>query len=440
MRVLTSLLVGLALLAPSAAWSLEPAFDPDAATRAWMAAMGPEAIARSNSYFEGGYWLGLANAAVTIVIAFLLLMLGWAKGVRAWLERTVKAYVLVAFGMGLFYLTVSSILAFPFTYYVGFMREHEFGLSNQTFAAWFSEYLIGFAVSLIAGALFIALVYLVIRAAKGLWWLWGAGLTIAFMSVMIAIAPVYLDPLFNEYTPLAEGELRDEILAMAQANGVPAEDVYVFDISRQTDRITANVSGMFGTTRIALSDTLLERASPAAVKAVMGHEIGHYTLRHLNSILLMFGVLIMAVFALTQLALRRLVPHARWGVRNIADPAGLPLIVALATFFFTLAGPLFNNIIRYHEHQADIFGLNAAREPAGFAEAALMLSEYRKMEPEPLEEWVFYDHPSGWARIHMAMQWQANEIAAGRLAPSPPGPPPGWRPDFIDEAGPNAAP
>ena len=406
-------------------------FDPDEATRAWLATMGPEATARSNSYFEGGYWISLADAAITIAISTALMLLGFAKGVRAWLEKTVKFYVLVVFGMALLYLLASGMIAFPFHYYVQFVREHHYGLSTQTFQAWFGEYALMFAINLIAGAIFISIIYLVIRAAKSAWWIWATGVTIAVLVVLIALSPVYVAPLFNDYTPMQEGAQKDDILHMAQANGVPADNVYVFDVSRQSNRVTANVSGMFGTTRISLSDTLLERVSPGGVREVMGHEIGHYVLHHLTSILLMQGVLIAFVFALTNILFNRLAQGERWGVRGMSDPAGMPLAFALITFLLTLTAPISNNITRYHEHQADIFGLNASREPDGLAEAALLLSEYRKMEPSPLEEWAFYDHPSGYARIHMAMQWKAHEMAAGRYPTGPGGPPPGWRPDFV---------
>ncbi len=406
-------------------------FDPDEATRAWLATMGPEATARSNSYFEGGYWIGFAGSALTIIISMAVMMLGWATGVRSWLEKTVKVYFFVVFGMAVFYTAVSSVLTFPFSTYVGFMREHEFGLATQNFPEWFVEYMIGFVINLIISAIVISVLYLVVRAAKTTWWIWGTGVTVAFMVVLIALVPVYISPLFNTFTPMQEGALKDDILHMAQANGVPADNVYEFDVSRQTNRVTANVSGFLGTTRISLSDTLLDRASTAGVREVMGHEIGHYVLRHTNSLLIMLGALIALVFALTNVLFKRIAKGERWGVRDIADPAGMPLVFAVLTLLFTIATPINNNITRYHEHQADIFGLNASREPDGFAETALLLSEYRKMEPSPLERWFFYDHPSGYDRIHMAMEWKAHEMAAGRYPVGPGGPPEGWRPDFV---------
>lgn len=415
--------------APAAATNLP--FDPELATHAWLATLGPEATARSNAYFEGGYIIDFVSTAVSIAIAALILLLGWARGARAWLEKTVKWFPAVALGVGLFVNLISTVLSFPLSYYVGFVREHRYGLSTQTFPEWFGEQMIGAGIGLVIGSILIAIIYVIIRAAKSTWWIWGSLVTIALSAVMIMVAPVYISPLFNTYTEMEQGELRDSIIAMAQANGVPADNVYVYDRSRQTTSISANVSGLGGTTRISLADTLLERGSPEAVRAVMGHEIGHYVLGHIYSLLLMMSGIILISFAVVHFAFRAIAKNERWGIRDISDPAGLPLIMVILAVVGLFAAPLQRNMIYFHEQQADMFGLNAAREPDGFAEAAVMLSEYRKMEPNAFEEWFFYDHPSGWNRVHNAMVWKAHEIAAGRLRPSPGGPPEGWVPDFV---------
>ncbi|MFM2423556.1 MAG: hypothetical protein RL291_2086, partial [Pseudomonadota bacterium] len=206
-----------------------------------------------------------------------------------------------------------------------------------------------------------------------------------------------------------------------------------YDRSRQTNSISANVSGFGPTTRISLADTLLERGSPEAVRAVMGHEIGHYVLRHNVSGLLLNSMLILFSFAAVHFMFRALAKNERWGIRDISDPAGLPLIMVLLAAIGLITSPMQRNLTRFNELQADMFGLNAAREPDGFAEAAILLSEYRKMEPSPIEEIIFYTHPSGWNRVHNAMVWKAHEIAAGRHPNTPGGPPPGWAPDFVRE-------
>lgn len=440
MRVLW-MAVALSLACAGVAGAVEPAFDPEQATRAWINTIGPEALARSNAYFTGGYLIEFADSVIAIVIAVAFLLLGFGKGVRSWLERTVKFYPLVVLGTVFVFLLLSTVLTFPFAYYVHFVREHQFGLSTQTFGDWFSEYLIGAALDVVLTAILLTILYLIIAVAKKTWWIWGSAVTVVFLAALVAAGPVFIDPLFNTYTAMEEGPLKNDILAMAQANGVPADNVYVFDTSRQSNRITANVAGLFGTTRVALGDNLLERSSPEAVLAVMGHELGHYVLHHIVSLLLMLSGLIVIMFAIVHFSFGALTRGERWGIRGISDPAGLPLFLALVSTIALISAPLQRNIVYFHEQQADMFGLNAARAPDGFAEAAVMLSEYRKMEPSALEEWFFYDHPSGWNRIHNAMVWKAHEIAAGHLPPSPGGPPEGWRPDFVvtQEASPAAA-
>jgi STE24 endopeptidase len=222
---------------------------------------------------------------------------------------------------------------------------------------------------------------------------------------------VYLAPIFNTYQPLQDSAIREPILRMAHANGISANEVWEMDASRQTTRISANVSGMLGTERITLNDNLLKRASPAAVEAVMGHEIGHYVLNHVYEMLAYFAVIIAIGFALTGWAFDRLSARyqSRWHLTGIADPAGLPLITLILGAYLFLLTPVLNTIVRTNEFEADIFGLNAAKQPDGFAEAALLLGDYRKLDPSPLEEMIFFDHPSGRTRIRAAMQWKAGQ-------------------------------
>lgn len=173
-----------------------------------------------------------------------------------------------------------------------------------------------------------------------------------------------------------------------------------------------------------MNDNLLNRGSEREVLAVLGHEMGHYVLGHVTSSIVMFGLVILAGFAFTAWGFGVLTDifGGIWDARTVDDPAGLPILMALVTFFFLFATPVTNTITRFYETQADIFGVNAARQPDGFAEAALHLSEYRKLEPSPLEEFVFFDHPSGRNRIHMMMMWKKEhlndaDIKAGPVSP-----------------------
>lgn len=390
-------------------------FDPAAATDAYIATMDAAARARSDAYYEGGYWLILINLVAGLVVAFLLLQTGLSKGLRDRVKGMVKSTSLTVAIYAAVYTVVTTLLLFPLTLWQGYFREHAYGLSTMTLGGWMSEQAIGLVTGVIMAAIFLTLFYLVLRIAKRAWWIWGAAVSVVLLAVAIFVSPVYIDPLFNEYTPMEESELRDDILALAEANGIPADNVYVFDVSRQSNRITANVNGLFGTTRIALSDTLIDNTDSDEVLAVMGHEMGHYALNHLWEMFTVFAVLLAIGFAFTDALFRVLNERfgARWGITGISDIAGLPLLAACLSVFFFLMTPVANTVIRTNEAEADLFGLNAARAPDGFATAALRLAAYRKIDPGALEEFVFFDHPSGRARVAMSMQWKAGQLALG---------------------------
>jgi len=218
--------------------------------------------------------------------------------------------------------------------------------------------------------------------------------------------------------PLAESPLKHEILSLARAQGIPATDVYEFDASKQTKRMSAHVSGLLGTTQISMNDNLMNRGSHEEVKAVLGHEMGHYVLNHVYKGITFIGILIVAGFAFVRWSFEKLRASsaARWGIRDVGDVAGMPLLLFLLSAYFFVLTPVDNTITRTMEAEADNYGLNASREPDGFAQAALHLSEYRKMEPGPVEEWLFYDHPSGWHRIHRAMVWKAEHVGDADIA------------------------
>lgn len=203
---------------------------------------------------------------------------------------------------------------------------------------------------------------------------------------------------------------------MARANGVPAQQVYEYDASKQTTKVSAHVSGLFGTAQISLNDNLIKRATPEEIKAVLGHEIGHYTLNHGYKFMAPIFIIVMMGFALLQRGYGGLQPWlSRVGVGPVTDVAGMPALVALFGIYLFVLTPVLNTLIRSSEAEADLYGLNAARQPDGAAQAALQLSEYRKMRPGPIEEFLFYDHPSGWNRIHQAMAWKAENIHAADI-------------------------
>jgi STE24 endopeptidase len=387
-------------------------FDVDRATEAYMALLSPEQRSRSDAYFEGGYWLALVDWGATIAVAALLLSGGRMRR----LADAVRTRIRAAFVADVVTLAVifvaSSLLTLPLAIWVGHLREHAYGLSNLTLAGFLGEWAKDQAVNLALGAPALAAIYVVVRRAPRTWWLGATALAMLFLVVGLLIAPVFLAPLFNRYEKLEPGALRDEILAMARAHRVPADDVYWFDASKQTKRISANVSGIGATMRISLNDNLLRRSPRETVLAVLGHEMGHYVLHHTTELLLEFAAVILGGFAFVHFGFERARRRfgAGWRIETLGDVAGWPLVSALLATFFLLATPVTNSIVRSNEAEADAFGIAVSGEPDGFAFAAVQLSEYRKMRPGRLEEILFYDHPSGYDRIHRAMSWKAENL------------------------------
>ncbi|MEO8217734.1 MAG: M48 family metallopeptidase [Acidobacteriota bacterium] len=399
-------------IAPPAAAVSNAHFDAEAATAAYMATLSSEARANSDKYFVGGYWLLLWDFLAGLLVAWLFLGTGLSRRLRDWSEHTTRFRALQTAIYGALYILISTVVLLPWAAYEGYFREHQYGMSNQSFGAWFSDQMKGLAIGLIMGTIAIVVIYAVFRRAQRTWWIWGSLVTIALLIFAVAIGPVYLEPVFNKFKPLAESPLKDQILSMARANEIPATDVYEFDASKQTRRMSAHVSGLFGTTRISMNDNLLHRGSPEEIKAVLGHEMGHYVLNHVYKGMVFFSIIIIVGFAFLRWSFERLQRKSgeRWGIQNIGDVAGLPLLIVLFSLFSFALTPVQNTIGRSIEAEADNYGLNVSRQPDGFAQAALHLAEYRKMQPGALEEWLMYDHPSGWNRIHRSMVWKQEHI------------------------------
>lgn len=409
------------LIVPEAA-KAGPNFDAERATEAYLSVLSDEQRAKSDAYYEGGYWLQLWEILYLFVLVMILLATGFSRRMRELAQRITTKPFLVTMLYAVFWIAVMFVLDLPLTIYTGFFREHEYGLSTQTFGAWFGESLIALGLQFLFVPLLIAAMYAAIRRAGARWWIWATAILLVAAIFIGVIAPIVISPLFNDYKPLPPGPVRDEVLSLARANRIPAKDVYVVDQSRQSTRISANVQGLFGTTRISLNDNLLKRTSLEEIRLVMAHEMGHYVLNHGWRLLIYSMLLITLAFFVLHLALDGSIARwgARWGITDRADPAGLPLAVLILAVFMTVATPVMATIVRTAEAEADAFAINAAREPHGFATVALRLSTYRKLKPGPIEEVIFYDHPSGYDRVHRAMTWLAeNDVVDNSVKAEP---------------------
>jgi STE24 endopeptidase len=237
------------------------------------------------------------------------------------------------------------------------------------------------------------------------WWIWSGALTAAVLSFVILLSPVLIEPLFNKYESIPPGQVHDAVVAMAGRAGVPPERVFMFNGSRQSNNFTANAGGVGSTARVAISDVAMGKASLDEVRAVTGHEIGHYVLKHTWYGILFYSIAAIILFWIAD----RTFP---WFARRfgssagLAEPRGVPVLLFMVSLFGLLSLPIFNTFSRTLETQADDYSLRTENRPDALSTALVKTAEYRYPRPGKLEELVFYDHPSVEARVRRAMAWK----------------------------------
>ncbi len=381
-------------------------FDPSAATAAYIDSLGAAELARAAAYTAGNHWLLLWGLVVTGAVTWLVVRWGILDRVAE--RRAKRGPNLRAFAVAAVFFLVSALITLPWSIYEEWWRERGYGRTSQPLADFLGQDAIGILIGTLIGALFVTGVYALIRRTGRRWWLWSGGLAAAVTSLLLLLAPVLIEPIFNDYRPVPAGEVRDALVVMAQQSGVPTDRIFVYDGSRQSNNFTANVSGLGGSARIAISDVAFKGASLDEVRAVTGHEIGHYVLGHVWRGVLVISLLAVAFFFLADRLFPR-VARAFGSRAALADPAGLPVLVFIVALLAVLAQPVFNALSRYDETEADRYSLETVGLPDALASALVKTAEYRNPRPHPLQEAIFYTHPSVERRVRMAMEWKAAE-------------------------------
>jgi STE24 endopeptidase len=384
-------------------------FDPAAATAAYLATLPAEAHAKATAYTQGGHWILLWGTLVSILVSWVVIRSGVLVGVRDSVEkRRSRPWLAVAAVVAIDTL-IEGLLGLPWDAYAHWWRERSYGLTSRHFSGWLGQQGLSIAIGAVEVVILFSLLYFLIRRFRRTWWVWGSlGVAVGFL-VMLLLQPVVIEPLFNSYKPAPPGAVRDEIVAMAKQVGVPSDKIVIYDGSKQSNRYTANVAGLFGTARVAMSDVMFKKdADLAEVRGVVGHEMGHYVRGHIFIMAAEYGLFALVVFFLID----RLFPLAARllgakGVSGIADPAGLPVISILLAVVGLIATPLVSTASRWDEADADRFSLEHFNEPDGLAKALVKTIEYRAATPSKLEEVIFYDHPAVGTRVRRAMDWKA---------------------------------
>ena len=376
----------------------------EAATARYIDSLGPAALQKAHDYTIGKEWMLLWSLIVAAIVTWLIVRSGILDRIDRKLgerRRNLKAFVI-----GLVFFLVSTVLTLPWTLYAGYFREKGYGRTSQPIGDFLGQFALSTIITSLIGALFMMAVYWLIRRTGKRWWIWSGALTAAAFSFIILLAPVLIEPLFNKYEPVQPGEVRDAVVSMAQRAGIPPDKVYMFNGSRQSNNFTANAGGVGNTARVAISDVAYKNATLDEVRAVTGHEIGHYVLKHT-----WYGILFysLAAVLLFWIADRSFPWFARrfGSSASLSDPRGMPVLLFMVSLFGLLTLPVFNTFARTVETQADAYSLRTENRPDALATALVKTAEYRYPRPGKLEEAIFYDHPSVERRVRAAMEWKA---------------------------------
>lgn len=380
------------------------AFDPNAATAAYIDSLGPAALQKAHQYTVGKEWMVLWTLIVAGLVTWIIVRLGILDRLAAGIaerRRNLRAFVI-----SLIYFIVSTILTLPWSIYSDWWREKSYGRTSQPFTDWLLQLGIATAVTAVASAIFLMCIYWLIRRTARSWWLWSGALTAIGFAVVALLTPVVFEPLFNHYTPVPPGQVRNAVVEMAQRAGIPPDKVYMYNGSRQSNNFTANAGGVGSTARVAISDVAFKNASLDEVRAVTGHEIGHYVLKHTWWGILFYSIAATILFFVADRTFGWFA--RRFGSRaTLGDPRGLPVLMFMVSLFGVLTLPIFNTFSRTIEAQADMYSLQTENRPDALSTSLVKTAEYRYPRPNRLEEIIFYDHPSVESRVHTAMEWKA---------------------------------
>lgn len=371
----------------------------------------PEPSPDAIRFHQTGHWIWAGSMAMSVAIPLVLLISPIGARLQAFSVRHGHGRI----GAVLFFVTLATITAFlmrlPWSYSAGHLRLKAYGLSEQSSLAWFADALKSLGVNVVIQCLIASIVwgFLVVRFPKS-WWLWTAAGTLPFLILGVFLTPLVIDPLFNRFGPLTDKELEAGIVDLATRAEVADAGVFEVDKSRQTKAVNAYVTGLLGSKRIVLWDTLIRKLPPREVRAVVAHELGHYVLGHLRWGVLIGGLSAFAGMFVLDRSLRWVIGH--WGetlhVSALTDLNAMVLLMMLATLGEILAAPLSNTISRTMEHQADVFAIELTRDPAAVARAFATLQHENLSVPYP--NWLYRTwratHPGIGERIEFANRYR----------------------------------
>jgi STE24 endopeptidase len=370
----------------------------------------PEPSELAVRYYRSGNAVWAVATGLSLLIPALLLFTGLSARLRHLAQRLGRRWILMVALYALLFTVVTALLGLPLAYYEDYLRQHAYGLSNQSLGRWLGEWLKGVAVSAVGLSLVLWIPYLLLRRSPKRWWLYAGLASIPIATFLLVIMPIWVDPLFNHFGPMKDKALEARILTSARRAGIEGSRVYEVDKSVDTKTVNAYVTGLGSTKRIVLWDTILTRLEPDQVLFVTAHEMGHFVLRH--TLIFIVGAAFLTTLSLyvVHRAAGPLIARfsTRFGFDHLSDVASFPLLVLLGTIVALALTPVLLALSRYQEHEADRFALELTRDNHAAATTFVRLQEENLSVPRPGPFYMLWrgSHPALGDRVDFANRYR----------------------------------
>jgi len=378
------------------------AAKPDTVNEADPVAV-PQPSSKALDYYRSGNWLWVLNQVWAILLPGMLAFSGASARVRSLAQWLGHGWFLTIGLYTVMYLTIVFLINLPLAFFEGFVRQHAYGLSNQSLARWLGNSFISLGVDLAVGFALTWVPYLLLARSPRRWWLYTAILTIPFLFATMLVKPIWIDPLFNKFGPMHDKALEQSILSLAERAGIEGSRVFEVDKSADTKAVNAYVTGVFNTKRIVLWDTLIAKLDEPGLLFVMAHEMGHYVLGHVvRSILLSSIVTLAGLFLVDRLGQKLIARFpGRLGFDRLSDVASMPVLLMVIEVVALVLSPVVLAYSRYQEHEADQFALEQTHTNHSGALAFVKLQEENLSNPRPGPLYKLFrsTHPSIGERI-----------------------------------------
>ena len=370
----------------------------------------PEPSGAAIRYHRSGNALWAVETLLGLLIPALLLFTGLSARLRDLARRIGRRWLLTVALYAVLFVLCTAVLTFPLAYYAGYLRQHEYGLSNQSTGRWMTEWLKGVAVSGLGLSLVLWIPYLLLRRSPRRWWLYAGLATIPVTTLLLIITPIWIEPIFNQFRPMEDPALESRVIALAGRAGIEGSRVYQVNKSVDTKAVNAYVTGLGGTKRIVFWDTILAKLEPEQVLFVAAHEMGHFVLQHTLAVILGTAIVATAsLYAVHRFAGRVIERFGgRIGFDRLSDVASFPLLLLLGGMVSLILTPAVLAFSRYQEHEADKFALELTRNKRAAATTFVRLQEENLSVPRP--GWMYRvwrgSHPALGDRVDFANGWK----------------------------------